>query len=378
MIRFSILDNNKRIYGLDILRTFAILSVIYEHGYRLLNPSIISWNQYDFFVFDGVSIFFVLSGYLIGQILIKLFQRDVSRKDIYNFWIRRWCRTLPAYFLVLSILGAWFYCINAISIKNLIPYYLFSQNLFYPISWFFPESWSLSIEEWFYLIVPVLIYFFIRFCSLKDKKAILVTAFALILLTTGYRIYYSYTHHEASFVFWDHYYRKQVVTRLDSLMYGVLAAYIFVYYKEWWTKNRKIMFVIGAAILICSKHFLGFTTNLFYNNVLSFSINSIGTVLLIPLLVAIERGEGIIYRMITFISIISYSMYLINLILVQNLLLPFTFTLTGMDINAPSFWGIKYLLYVFYSIFGSYLLFVFWERPTTALRDKLMIKDAKY
>src|SRR4051812_29833906 len=122
MIRFSILDNNKRIYGLDILRTFAILSVIYEHGYRLLNPSIISWNQYDFFVFDGVSIFFVLSGYLIGQILIKLFQRDVSRKDIYNFWIRRWCRTLPAYFLVLSILGAWFYCIKAISIKNLIPY----------------------------------------------------------------------------------------------------------------------------------------------------------------------------------------------------------------------------------------------------------------
>ena len=54
---------------------------------------------------NGVELFFVLSGFLIGGILIKTFQKDNSFgiKTISNFWIRRWFRTLPNYDLILIL-----------------------------------------------------------------------------------------------------------------------------------------------------------------------------------------------------------------------------------------------------------------------------------
>ena len=54
---------------------------------------------------DGVSIFFVLSGFLIGGILIKVLETEPATfKTLFNFWIRRWFRTLPNYLFILLIL----------------------------------------------------------------------------------------------------------------------------------------------------------------------------------------------------------------------------------------------------------------------------------
>ena len=96
--------NPERIYGLDILRAFAILFVVAGHGEVLLPRQLKSIN--DFFVFDGVSIFFVLSGFLIGGILIKILEKNqITINLLFEFWIRRWFRTLPNYFLILITLG---------------------------------------------------------------------------------------------------------------------------------------------------------------------------------------------------------------------------------------------------------------------------------
>lgn len=62
MVEFGNLSNKNRVYGLDILRAFAILNVVYEHGYRLLDKTmldsvIVSYEKYNIFVVDGVSIF---------------------------------------------------------------------------------------------------------------------------------------------------------------------------------------------------------------------------------------------------------------------------------------------------------------------------------
>ena len=95
--------SDKRIYGLDILRALAILFVVVGHGKFLLPTKL--YFLHEAFVFDGVSIFFVLSGFLIGGILIKLLDKSQPAKELLvDFWIRRWFRTLPNYFLVLFIL----------------------------------------------------------------------------------------------------------------------------------------------------------------------------------------------------------------------------------------------------------------------------------
>jgi peptidoglycan/LPS O-acetylase OafA/YrhL len=97
----------------------------------------------------GVEIFFVLSGFLIGQILLRDFEQGVNFKKLLHFWKRRWIRTIPVYYLVLFLK---FVLAPAIGI-NIIWYFLFLQNNIYGID-FFGVSWSLVIEEWFYLLIP--------------------------------------------------------------------------------------------------------------------------------------------------------------------------------------------------------------------------------
>ncbi|MGV9011700.1 MAG: acyltransferase family protein [Flavobacteriales bacterium] len=80
--------NPKRIYGLDILRAFAIIFVVAGHGQYLLPKN--THFLHRILVFDGVSIFFVLSGFLIGGILIKLIENNPPTKALLlDFWIRR-------------------------------------------------------------------------------------------------------------------------------------------------------------------------------------------------------------------------------------------------------------------------------------------------
>src|SRR5659263_324332 len=100
---FKIDIDTSRIFGLDILRALAIMFVVIEYGSYLLPQKLRTIS--DFFVFDGVSIFFVLSGFLIGGILIKLIDKNGFNFSILKtFWIRRWYRTLPNYFLILIAL----------------------------------------------------------------------------------------------------------------------------------------------------------------------------------------------------------------------------------------------------------------------------------
>jgi peptidoglycan/LPS O-acetylase OafA/YrhL len=158
-----------RLYGLDILRFLAILFVMIEHGNNLLPQKYFS--TLNLFVFDGVSLFFVLSGFLIGEILIKEFENNnISFKVIIKFWKRRWFRTLPNYFSVLIILILLqFLFANNFPVRSISKYFIFSQNLYYPQSSFFPESWCLSVEEWFYLLTTVIILFAVYIFNLQKK-----------------------------------------------------------------------------------------------------------------------------------------------------------------------------------------------------------------
>src|ERR1043165_8912860 len=89
-------QRQQRIFGLDILRAFAILSVVWVHGGELLPPAV--QRYYRLLSPDGVSVFFVLSGYLIGGILIRtLAQEGAGVRTLWRFWARRWLRTLPNY-----------------------------------------------------------------------------------------------------------------------------------------------------------------------------------------------------------------------------------------------------------------------------------------
>src|ERR1700730_16180708 len=93
-----------RVFGLDLLRAAAIMSVICAHGFVVLYPHLVGvLGIFGHGGFYGVELFFVLSGFLIGQILIRQGPALDRAANVAVFYVRRWFRTLPLFFLFLAI-----------------------------------------------------------------------------------------------------------------------------------------------------------------------------------------------------------------------------------------------------------------------------------
>jgi len=173
------MSNSKKIFfkNLDGLRFLCFLSVFLFHSFHTNVEEIKSNEIYDFitnFVFKngnlGVNVFFVLSGFLITYLLI-IEKQKTGTINILRFWMRRILRIWPLFFfcvffgfIIFPELKSYFGEISSES-ANII-YYLFFINNFDFINNGLPDCsvlgvlWSIAIEEQFYLIWPVILYFF--------------------------------------------------------------------------------------------------------------------------------------------------------------------------------------------------------------------------
>lgn len=358
--------NSGRIFGLDLLRAYAIVIVMIGHGKFMLPEKIKNLHKYIYF--DGVSIFFVLSGFLIGGILIKQLEAHPHGFHmLFNFWIRRWTRTLPAYFLVLIILTICYYLTDPLfSFEKIQKYYFFSQTLFRePDLVYFRESWSLSVEEWFYLLIPLFIFILIIFFKISIRLSLVIVVVLVLLSVTIMRYQLYITKDSLSF-------HHKVFFRLDSIMYGVLGSYVHFYYNKYWKSNTVIFFVSGIILFITQKYIelSGLFLGGFYNTVLEYSITALGTLLLLPFLSEIKETKNRAGKLITIISLISYSMYLTHMALIKDLIIykiPWKDYTTNYNIILSA----DYFLYWFMTLTVSIFIYKYFEIPTTRLRDKL-------
>ncbi len=369
--------DNRRVYGLDILRAVAIVSVVMAHGANLLPQRL--WKFHDVFLVDGVFLFFVLSGYLIGGILIKVLEKNgASPSALFQFWVRRWFRTVPNYFLILTVLVilrfVFFGGIHGIPIWH---YYLFIQNFKSPHPLFFSEAWTLSIEEWFYLLVPSLLFLVVGVFKLTPKRAIPTIAISIIFASIALRLHRYAIAPVQTVTDWDLIFRKQVVTRLDSLMFGVLGAYCTYYYKSLWLRHKRLLFGVGLSslalqhlfgVFVLGPHITQRAAGL-YLSVFSFTFMATSILLLLPWLGEYRSSKGKVYTAITYISIASYSMYLLHVSLVQ----PLVVSLVHLESRHLTI-VVRYVLYWLLTITASILLYKYFEKPATDLRDKFVSK----
>jgi peptidoglycan/LPS O-acetylase OafA/YrhL len=357
------INYDKRVYGLDIFRAIAILIVVASHG-RLVAGSLFN-DLPTIFYLDGVELFFVLSGFLIGSILIKIIEKEdkFSLAVIMTFWKRRWFRTLPNYYLILLINILLIYCgITSGNIEGYSYSFLFFLQNFskgdLPFYW---ESWSLTIEEWFYLTLPLCILVLRQFLS--KQKTILWSIILLLTIPFIYRVSISHITTN-SFYMWDVLFRKTVLTRLDAIIYGVLAAYIKFYHSVFWTKHRNAMFIAGIAVTILRIN-LVFPFDHFFSKTIAFNLTSIGAMLLLPKADSIKSFKyQVIGKSITYISIISYSLYLVNLGLVEQVI---TYNFPPQN---PREQVCLYIIFWVATFVISALIYKFYEKPMMDLRDK--------
>lgn len=338
---------SKRIAGLDILRTTAILLVVFRHSHDLVSPV-------RFPLPDGVDLFFVLSGYLIGTILFKTIQEQdgLSLHTFFLFLKRRWFRTFPNYFLFLSIhlFLAYKGLINEMpDTKSVLRYVAFLQNFNYPRMIFYWESWSLSIEEWFYLLFPCVLLLFFYMKVFTTKNNIFLTILLFLILPLIYRIYTSIP---VNSLHWDVYYRKLVLTRLDTIGFGLLGAYVHLYYPGFWKRIAQTSFITGGLLFLLLSSF-SFQSHDLFHKTIYFSLSAFSILLLLPKLSSMQQGSSKI-KLAEFISRISYSAYLVHM--------PLLLLFSGHTSLSPFLLILNYLGYLVSVFFISWIIYAFFEK----------------
>ncbi|MBB5062412.1 acyltransferase [Granulicella mallensis] len=178
------LQPSRNIPSLDGLRAFSILLVIFAHSSWYL-PSWITQNSIFHSVigngYHGVAVFFVISGYLITTLLLREFDktRTVSLK---HFYFRRTLRIFPPFYFFLGIMGIlWAIHVIPEDPRSFIASLTYTWA-YYPGAhgYFITHTWSLSIEEQFYLIWPLLFVFLHRRSKLIAASALFIVAMPFI------------------------------------------------------------------------------------------------------------------------------------------------------------------------------------------------------
>jgi peptidoglycan/LPS O-acetylase OafA/YrhL len=373
----------KRIFGLDMVRAIAISMVVISHSIEILLPlrqlPVVGYPfgklialTYPFGVM-GVELFFALSGFLIGGILIREFiTNDAQHKTtILHFWKMRWLRTLPAYYTVLLIV----YLLNKfVYLKSTgLSFLFFTQNLWTPHPPTFGEAWSLSIEEWSYLILPFL--FWLSGKGNNRRRRLLISLVVYLSMFVLLRIANAF---DPIYPNLDKGIRKVVMFRLDAVAWGMLMAYLHHFYTERIRKNTTRLFLIGliGVVTISGLDYVGTHPSFNYYHKISsyhflmdaflYTLYPVFFTLILPYAYYIGHPKNRLFtQFITKTSILSYSLYLTHGYIILHLMKKFFFAEKPMESI------VFFIVYILISILSAITLNKFIEMPFLKLREKI-------
>lgn len=366
----------ERIFGLDVMRAVAVLLVLISRLKRIVPDSEIRHIASVGGVI-GVEIFFVLSGFLIGSIVLSFFLKDdFNFLKVKNFWIRRFFRILPNYFLILITNILVFKLIGFSLPESIWKYFFFIHNFANALPVFFMESWSLSVEEFSYILLPLSLFLIIYFSKKTNKMVIFkYTAITAIIFFFVTKLVYNYYNNNTDLNYWALHLRTIVIYRIDSIFYGVLAAYFYYAYTKIWTKYANTLLVLGFIIII-GLHLLifikkpFFASNMLFWNVFYFPLNSLAIALTLPFLSTLKTAPKFILKPITFISLISYSIYLLHNLIIYICVIYFPVNkLTAIQLIG------YFTMYCAFTISLSAIIYKFYEKPIMDFRDSVFFID---
>lgn len=285
--------------SLDGLRAFAIILVLLAH------------SNFPLSFFEnggvGVPVFFALSGFLITTLLLEEFKKnkDLSFKA---FYIRRTFRLFPALYTLLAVNFIYAFFFNSEMFSKILPEIIASGLYVYNLSWLWHvkkvmlyHNWSLGVEEQFYLIWPIILYFFLKNSTLKKISTILIAFILFFFIVTSFPIIHN---------------------RVFDILSSVLNVSIFIgcllAVLRWrgvlrFTVPNYFAFICFFLIII-----IGFLPNKKIGIYNPFFHNLVGVFAIVIIYYLITIKEGFINKFLAsrgmvFIGKISYSLYLWHL-----------------------------------------------------------------
>lgn len=218
-----------RLQGLDTLRALAIALVLLYHyrvfvdrKFELGWPGLVGWV--------GVDLFFVLSGYLIGQQLLKGDWRQIS---LAGFWARRGLRTWPLFWIVLAAYWLWPGGLGGREPPALWRFLSFTQNLGLMPGTAFSHAWSLCVEEQFYLLLPLALLALARLGGGRRAAWTLLVGLSLLALALRTWICWRFGRDGVSGELYAHIYYASW-SRFDEFLPGLAVALVQARHPRLW------------------------------------------------------------------------------------------------------------------------------------------------
>lgn len=351
--------------GLNGIRAIGILGVIASHTIHALNkfgldntiigitedgrPRGIDFSHY------AVTMFFVLSGFLITSLLTKE-KEQYGMMSVRNFYIRRILRIWPLYYsyFVLVLLTIHIFHLNYNS--NMIPFYIFlAANIPFFLSEAIPllgHYWTLGVEEQFYLLFPSIAR--LNTNKLLRYTILLIVLFMLLKLIAWYLS--ANTHYKLP-------YRYLLLCRFQAMMAGVIAAIIFL-------QNHPIISLLSKRWLYLMSWLcvgLSMINQFHISSFIDHEIMIMATIIIIfeqiqskPKCINLEN------RIMDFLGKISYSIYVTHILVI--------FLISKLAVYLIPYGLVNYYT-VFTTvpiacIFVAYLSYNYFEMPFLNLKRK--------
>jgi peptidoglycan/LPS O-acetylase OafA/YrhL len=351
--------------SLEGFRGISVLLVLISHFLIISHfPKFIFLN----FGFLGVNFFFVLSGFLITEILMNEIEKDGNtRKIIKNFYLKRTIRIFPIYYL--SIIGLSIF--NIQGLRELLPWTLtYSTNI--GSVWFgkgagiIGHFWSLCVEEQFYLFWPLLLIIF--------RKKHLYLFIAIIIVSVSAKFIYLVFNgpNIRGFI------HDSTPAALDALSFGALLAYLKNNKPDILNKVLKhgyipVSLIFFFWIMLYSYHEFSFfycVFGRFIASIIAFYLVGWGALNTNNLFIKITKTHALRY-----FGKISYGIYVYHLI-IFGLLAPYYSKLWDgikgkLGVLGYQNWFFSFIFFSALSIIVATVSYYFIERPLLKLKKKI-------
>lgn len=310
------IESTARVQGLDLIRFFAISYVILLHAadtVTSINPVIFQFFKTGWV---GVDLFFVLSGYLIGCQVFNG-KEEAGFFHLRRFWAKRWWRTFPLYFVALFVYTFVKPLLGFPFQDSILKFFFFFQN--FGRIYDFTQSWSLCIEEHFYIVFPILVFLL----GFKKRQAWCWLGFVLLSLLL--RLYVKETQGiEPHAVGIDFSIRFLTLFHLDGIACGVFLAQTRHTWKNFSKLWRRCGGLLGTILVL----YFSYTTPYIlpgYSVVWMFTLLAMCFSLILVAFYDLKIPQ-LLYWPIQKIALWSYGIYLWNGLLIR---LFYQFKLSG-------------------------------------------------
>jgi peptidoglycan/LPS O-acetylase OafA/YrhL len=362
MSKSSVQSQPGRNQALDVFRGAAIVIVLGRHLFFLPDnlPLLVDaffriWIRIGW---AGVDLFFVLSGFLVSGLLFKEFTQHGDVR-VSRFLVRRGFKVYPPFYLLLLVGVAVLYAIGRPPPpRGVLGEALFLQNY---VGRLFTHTWSLAVEEHFYILLGTIIWLSLRRNPTAESLAFIPRLFWVVAAGVfAARCYFVSSVEPWTMMFATHF-------RIDSLFFGVWLSYLYYFRHDklagFSTRHQRIV-RLASLIAIAPCLFLDVEGSIFIRTA-GFTLLYMGCGgLLMTTLFAPSVRDNIIARSLAFIGLNSYSIYLWHVFFISagNYL--------SRALHRPVPFPLHLFIYLAGAVSGGTLMARLVEKPMLAFRDR--------